>query len=70
MNEYYIITSQIKFKFLFVKKVNWVLNYNIKNKKQYLLEKIIHSAAAIGMRRPFHDARLNGNPYIYEIGEK
>lgn len=69
MNEYYIITSQIKFKFLFVKKVNWVLNYNIKNKKQYLLEKIIHSAA-IGMRRPFHEARLNGNPYIYEIGKK
>lgn len=39
MNEYYIITSQIKFKFLFVKKVNWVLNYYIKNKKTIFIGK-------------------------------
>lgn len=69
MKEYCIITSQIKYKILYIKNIKWVLNYSSTNKRQNLLGKIIHSAA-IGLRRPFSEARLNGNPYNYEIGDE
>lgn len=56
-------------KFYLSKTSNGFLIILLQIKRQNLLGKIIHSAA-IGLRRPFSEARLNGNPYNYEIGDK
>lgn len=69
MKVYCIITSQLNIKFYLLKTSNGFLIILLQIKRQNLLGKIIHSAA-IGLRRPFSEARLNGNPYIYEIGDK
>lgn len=60
---------KLNIKFYLLKTSNGFLIILLQIKRQNLLGKIIHSAA-IGLRRPFSEARLNGNPYIYEIGDK
>lgn len=45
------------------------LNKYILKKRPICSEKVRHNAA-IGIRRPVQEARLDGNLYIYEIGEK